>query len=107
MKIVLDSKGNIVHINKTIKGGVYYCQICNQELMQRRCEIKAHHFEHYSPHGEHANYVPCPDKWDYDMSDWHYDWQEQFDYNIIEIVVTYGETKHVYTAEKSINSLIR
>ena len=91
----LDSNNELVYIDKAIQGKTYYCQICKQPLIQKRGEIKIHHFAHYSPHGRHANYIPCPDTWKYDMTDWHMDWQKQFDYKDIEKVITIGNSKHI------------
>ena len=40
--------------------------------IQKRNEIREHHFSHIGPKGANKkNYVPCSDKWHYDKTDWH------------------------------------
>lgn len=91
----LDINGNSVHIKDAIKGKVYRCPICEQEVIQRRGDIIRHHFAHLSAHGAHANYLPCSDTWQYDMTDWHMDWQDRFDKNDVEKVLDNGKQKHI------------
>ena len=91
----LDSNNEIVYIDEATPNEQYFCQICNQLLMQRRGQIKAHHFAHYSPSGKHADYVPCSDKWHYDVSKWCIDWKKRFERKYIEKVIQRGYEKHL------------
>ena len=90
-----DKNGFLVYIDNADRHQQYYCQICDQPVMQKRGEIRIHHFSHYSPHGSHANIVPCSDLWSYDMSDWHMDWQKRFSSDDIEKVLKIGKEKHI------------
>ena len=73
MYIALNSKKQRIHISDALEGDKYYCPVCDEEVIKRKGTINAHHFAH-------KNNSQCLEKdgWHYDMSDWHYDWQNQF-----------------------------
>ena len=81
MYIALNSKKQRIHIWDALKDDKYYCPVCNEEVIKRKGTINAHHFAH-------KNNSQCLEKdgWHYDMSDWHYDWQNQFPVENQEVV---------------------
>lgn len=91
----LDSFNHLTHIEEAEPGKMYYCQVCKQPVLQRRGKIRIHHFAHYSPKGTHGEYVPCSDTWSYDMTEWHMEWQNRFDYSCIEKVVEANNKRHI------------
>lgn len=99
-----DKNGLVVYIDDADPAQQYYCQVCDQPVMQKRGEIRIHHFSHYSPHGTHADIVPCCDHWSYDMTEWHMGWQRRFSSDDIEKVLTAGKEKHI--ADLLINKII-
>ena len=92
----LDSDGNSIAIDFASPKTAYFCPICNQPLIQKRGEIRQHHFAHIGVHGENSrNYVPCTDGWHYDKTDWHIEWQKRFPVECYERVVSFGGVKHI------------
>ena len=89
-----DKFGKLTYIDDAIKGDMYYCQICNQPMMQRHCVDRIDHFAHYSPHGNN-NIVPCSDHWGYDKTEWHMEWQKRFPVDNMERVLEYRGKKHI------------
>lgn len=87
MIVAIDKDKRRVHISSAKDGEKYYCPICNKEVLQRKGQIKAHHFAHFP----NSN---CIDKWHYEMSDWHFDWQNRFDEKYLEIVKTFQNKTH-------------
>lgn len=100
----LDIDGNLIYIDNATPSFKYRCQICMQPLLQKRGQIRAHHFAHLSSHGKHSTIVPCSDKWNYDMSEWHINWQRRFDPVDIERVVSLGSVKHI--ADVLVNNIV-
>ena len=66
----LDKNGNNVYIDDAIVTNIYYCPICNTELVQKKADIKAHHFAHKAK-------INCPYA-HREMSDWHLEWQSHY-----------------------------
>ena len=89
-----DKYGRLTFIDDAISGDMYYCQICNQPMIQRHCTIRIDHFAHYSPHGR-PDIVPCSDRWGYDKTDWHMQWQKRFPADNMERVLEYHGEKHI------------
>lgn len=89
-----DKNGNLTFIDEAIEGQIYYCQVCNQPMIQRHCTVKVDHFAHYSPHGR-TDIVPCCDHWGYDKTKWHFDWQKKFPRDCIERVLESHGKKHI------------
>lgn len=79
MKIAIDKEDNRVYIDNTHVNEKYFCPVCKEELILRKGEIKTHHFAH-------KPYSQCLDSWHYDMSLWHYSWQDKFPKDTQEIV---------------------
>ena len=89
-----DRFGKLTYIEDAIKGDPYFCQVCGQPMMQKRCIDRADHFAHYSPHGN-PNIVPCSDHWGYDKTEWHMEWQKRFPIDNIERVLEFNGKKHI------------
>ena len=89
MFVALNREKKRVHISSVIDNEKYYCPICGEELRTRQGTTNAHHFAH-------KNNSNCTnrDGWHYDMSDWHYDWQNQFPVDNQEIVFNKGDKVH-------------
>lgn len=89
-----DRFGKLTYIWDAVQGDPYFCQICGQPMMQRRCTDRIDHFAHYSPHGR-TDIVPCSDHWGYDKTDWHMEWQKRFPADNIERVLELNGKKHI------------
>ena len=69
----LDKDGNNVYIDDAIATNTYYCPNCNTELVQKKGNIKVHHFAHKA-----KNDCPYAHR---EMSDWHLEWQSYYGRN--------------------------
>ena len=87
MRVALDADGKRVHIDQTHVKEKYFCPSCGEELIMRKGEIRAHHFAHK------PNSV-CSDGWNYDMSDWHINWQDKFPVEMQEVVKKHNGKTH-------------
>lgn len=89
MIVALDKDFNRIHIEDAVAKQECYCPYCGERLFQMRGEIRRHHFAHMPG-------KVCKDTWGatYDMSDWHYDWQNSFPKANQEILLSMGEIKH-------------
>lgn len=89
MIIALDRERNRRHIDDAPTSLSYYCPCCGETLLQRRGEQRRHHFAHYPG-------AVCTDTWSghYDMSDWHFLWQDLFPKENQEIILDFGEVRH-------------
>lgn len=87
MRFAVDANARRVCIDDVEKGQTFYCQECGEKLVQRRGEIKAHHFAHYPN-------TKCVDNWQYDESEWHYLMQSLFPNDCQEIVMELDGKKH-------------
>lgn len=87
MRFAVDINAKRVCIDDVDKTGCFYCQECGEQLVQRRGEIKAHHFAHFPN-------TKCTDNWQYDESEWHYMMQKQFPNDSQEIVLELDGKKH-------------
>lgn len=86
MLIGIDKDGNRVHIDNADRTTKYYCPCCKSELIPKRGKERIHHFAH-------CKCNECNDSWRYDMTDWHYQWQNRFPLECLEVVKNYnGET---------------
>ena len=70
MLFATDKEGNKIHISCAQRSQEYVCPCCGEKVIQKKGNVKVHHYAHHSEGG-------CRDGWHYDMSDWHYDWQNQ------------------------------
>lgn len=87
MFVAINKDKEKVHIQNASSVQKYFCPICSEELSVKKGELKAHHFAHKS----NSN---CTDKWHYDMSEWHYEWQNQFPLENQEVVFEVNGQKH-------------
>lgn len=89
MIVALDKDFNRIHIEDAVAKQECYCPYCGERLFQRKGEIRRHHFAHMPG-------KVCKDTWEatYDMSDWHYDWQNSFPKANQEVLLSMGEIKH-------------
>lgn len=78
-----------VFIDDTISKEEYFCPCCGAPLITKKGEIYQHHFAHKSSH-------ECTDSWarEYDISAWHFEWQNCFPKENREILLQMGKTKH-------------
>ena len=86
MYIAKDIDGQIIDISDAVKGNQYYCPICGEKLIVRNGKINVPHFSHETLRN-------C-DSWDYDMSEWHRNWQLRFPKNTRERIITYKGVRH-------------
>lgn len=86
MLFALDKEGKRIHINNA-KKEEYFCPCCNGKMILKLGNIRTHHFSHPS------NNV-CKDSWHYDMTEWHYNWQNYFPKETQEIVKVLNGEKH-------------
>ena len=89
MIVALDKDFNRIHIENAVAKQECYCPSCGARLFQRKGQLRRHHFAHMPGH-------VCTDTWasQYDMSDWHYEWQNSFPKQNQEVLLQLGETKH-------------
>ncbi len=87
MLYALNSSGNKVYIDKTIRNEKYFCPVCGSELVCKFGDVKIHHFAHQ------RNTI-CKDSWHYDMSEWHFEWQNLFEDKYQEVVKSNNGVKH-------------
>lgn len=89
MIVALDKNRQRLHIEDAVAKQECYFPYCGERLFQRKGEIRRHHFAHMP--GQ-----VCKDTWadTYDMSDWHYDWQNSFPKENQEVLLSMGDIKH-------------
>lgn len=89
MYIALDKEQKRISISKAVQGDVYFCPVCLEKMFMKTGTEKASHFAHYSKSN-------CNDSWNgqYDMSDWHYEWQNIFPPENQEVVVQWNDIRH-------------
>lgn len=87
MLFALDKDNKKVHIDSTVRSEDYYCPCCGSKMVLRMGDIRIHHFAHPSD-------SVCRDTWHYDMTEWHYEWQNRFPKEYQEIVKTKDGQKH-------------
>ena len=87
MLFAIDKEGNRIHISCAQRSQEYVCPCCEEKVLLRKGDIRAHHYAHCSG-------TVCRDGWHYDMSDWHQEWQNQFPLQYQEIVKELNGKKH-------------
>lgn len=89
MIVAIDKDFNRIHIEDAVAKQECYCPYCGERLFQRKGKIRRHHFSHMPK-------SICKDTWagSYDMSDWHYDWQNSVPKDNQEVLLALGEIKH-------------
>ena len=85
MEFALDRDGKRVHAQDADKREEYTCPVCGAKVIPRQGEVNSWHYAHLTP---------CEDDWEYDMSEWHRSWQEQFPKGNREIVLECDGEKH-------------
>ena len=92
----IDCFGVSITIDLAERGKTYYCPICKQALMQKRGNIREHHFSHIGIRdSSNRQYGSCSDKWHYDKTDWHIQWQKMFADECYEKVLEFEGKKHI------------
>ena len=88
MYIAIDDEGKLIDIENAIlkPDKRYYCPLCKTELRIKNGNINTSHFAHISV-GE------C-DTFTYDMSEWHREWQKEFEIENREVVIEKDGIKH-------------
>lgn len=102
MQIAIKKSGERIHINEALKNLMYYCPICKNELMQKRGDMRIHHFAHYSNKDEKQN--NCPLRYYSGMTEWHFNWLNRFNKENIEIILENENQKFV--ADVLINNTV-
>ncbi len=89
MIVAIDKDFNRIHIEDAVAKQECFCPYCGERLSQKRYTDRKSHFAHYPK-------SVCTDSWSgtYDMSDWHYDWQNSFPKPNQEVMLSLGEVKH-------------
>ena len=89
MIIALNKERQRIHIENADSGMECFCPCCGERLVQHKGQIRRHHFAHYPGSA-------CSDSWEgqYDMSDWHLDWQNRFPKGNQEVLLALGEIRH-------------
>lgn len=87
MLFALDNEGNKIYIDSTKMSEEYFCPCCGSKMIIKMGDIRVHHFAH--PIDQ-----ICKDTWHYDMTEWHYDWQNKFPKNNQEVVKEFNGEKH-------------
>jgi len=100
MYIANNKNNKRTHILDAVENEKYYCPICNEELViKNKGTINAHHFAHKS-----NNICAIKDGWHYDMTEWHYQWQNQFPIEKQEIV--FKKDDKIHRADVFINNTV-
>lgn len=89
LHIAVDESGNRVTVENTRVGEKYYCPVCRAPVV-----IKALNSSSVKTHFSHKRGSKCLDDWKYDMSEWHYNWQERFPVDCREKIVQMGNDYH-------------
>ena len=89
MIIALNKERQRIHIENADSSVECFCPCCGERLVQHKGQIRRHHFAHYPGSA-------CSDSWEgqYDMSDWHFDWQNRFPKENQEVLLSFGEIRH-------------
>ena len=89
MFIALDKEQKRISIKDAVQDDAFFCPVCLEKMFVKAGTKRARHFSHF-PNCE------CNDSWNgqYDMSDWHYEWQNQFPAENQEVVVQCDDVRH-------------
>ena len=89
MYIALDKEQKRISINKAVQGETFFCPVCLEKMFVKSGTERARHFSHYPK-------CECKDSWNgqYDMSDWHFEWQNQFPAENQEVVIQCDDIRH-------------
>lgn len=81
-----NENGERVYIENAQKTSAYFCPTCGQKVIAKKGKYRTHHFAHIASE--------CTDRWNYDISEWHRNWQKQFPEECREVVITHNGEKH-------------
>ncbi len=87
MLFALNENGDRISICSAKKTEEYFCPQCGCKLILKMGSVRHHHFAH-------PNTTICNDSWHYDMTEWHYEWQNKFPKEYQEIVKVADNQKH-------------
>ncbi len=89
LTVAFDPNDQPVHIDDTQSKLKYYCPYCGAPLITKKGQVRRHHFAHSADHA-------CSDSWSstYDISDWHFEWQERFPKQNRERCLSLDSTRH-------------
>lgn len=89
MYITFDKEQKRISINDAVQGDTFFCPICLERLFVKAGTERARHFSHYPK-------CECNDGWNgqYDMSEWHYEWQNRFPADNQEVVIQWDDIRH-------------
>ena len=95
----LDECNNDVLIEDAIqdKNIKYFCPVCKNEVI-----VKASNSKYKCKHFRHKK--KCTDDWEYDMSEWHRNWQNCFPKECQEVVMSNGV--EIHRADVCINNTV-
>lgn len=85
MEFAINNNNDRIHASDANNQEEYFCPLCNKKVILRNGQINADHFAHKSK---------CDDPWNYDMSIWHCEWQQQFPKKNQEVVIAFNGEKH-------------
>ena len=85
MEFALNHNKEKIHASEADKKQTYYCPLCNGKVILRQGATNIDHFAHQSK---------CEDTWNYDMSAWHSEWQQQFPKRNQEVVIEFDGKRH-------------
>ena len=85
MFVAVNEKNERCYAETSEKGEKYFCPICGGEVILKQGDVNIAHFAHK---------MECVDNWNYDMSDWHREWQEQFSSVCRERVIRHNGEVH-------------
>lgn len=85
MEFALNRNNYRIHAFNANKQDEYFCPLCHRKVILRRGRINVEHFAHLSR---------CEDTWNYDMSEWHSQWQQQFPKKNQEVIIEFNGEKH-------------
>lgn len=87
MLYAINEVGKRIHAEDSDKQCEYICPVCGGRVIPKQGEVNSWHYAH-------SRLSPCMDNWNYDMSEWHREWQEQFPEGNREVVIEFGGEKH-------------
>ncbi|MBQ3001763.1 MAG: hypothetical protein IJD76_04755 [Bacilli bacterium] len=87
MLFALNKEGRKVYIDYAKRSEEYFCPCCGDKMILRLGDVKIHHFAH-------SRESICDDSWHYDMTEWHFEWQNKFPKEYQEIVKMNNGEKH-------------
>lgn len=86
MLVAINKIKERIYIDDAISREEYFCPFCEEKLILKKGNIRAHHFSHKAD--SNCSYHEYND-----MSFWHLDWQERFPKETREVVLNNGKSK--------------